>query len=52
MTSVDVTARKWSKGWELELDDENVTQVSSLAHARQQIRDYLDTISPEIAHAE
>lgn len=52
MTSVDVTARKWPKGWELELDEENVTQVSSLSHARQQVRDYLDTIAPDISHAE
>ncbi|MGO3279839.1 antitoxin HicB [Micrococcaceae sp. AOP34-BR2-30] len=52
MTSVAVTARRWTRGWELELDEENVTQVSSLSHAPQQVRDYLDTIRPDISHAE
>lgn len=52
MTSVAVTARRWTRGWELELDEENVTQVSSLSHAPQQVRDYLDTIRPDISHSE
>lgn len=51
MTTIDVTARKWAKGWELELDDENFTQASKLTHAEDQVRDYLDTISPDVSHS-
>lgn len=47
-----VTARTWAHGWELILDGENATQVRSLAHAEQQVRDYLDTIDPDADHAE
>lgn len=52
MTTIDVTARKWAKGWELEIDDESFTQVSKLSHAEDQIRDYLDTLSPDTSHAD
>lgn len=52
MTSseLSVTVRKWAHGWELILDEDNATQVRSLAHAEQQVRDYLDTIDPETDH--
>ena len=52
MTTIDVTARKWAKGWELELDEQSFTQVSKLTHAEDQVRDYLDTISPDISHSD
>ena len=52
MTSVAVTARRWTRCWALELDEDNVTQVSSLSHAPQQVRDYLDTIRPDVSHTE
>lgn len=50
MSDINVTARKWSRGWELELDEENITQASKLTHAPQQVRDYLDTIGAEVSH--
>lgn len=50
MSHVNVTARKWSGGWELELDSDNITQVRALANAKQQVKDYLDTIDPDTPH--
>lgn len=49
-TEITVTARRWARGWELILDDDNATQVTSLQRAEQQVRDYLDTIDPETDH--
>lgn len=48
---VTVTARRWSGGWELILDDDNATAVRSLARAVDQVRDYLDTRDPEVDHS-
>lgn len=39
-----VRARRWSGGWELHIADIGVTQVSTLARAEQQVRDYLETL--------
>lgn len=52
MTSTDVfvTATRWKLGWELELDSGGVTQVRTLATAAQQVRDYLDTVEPDVDH--
>lgn len=47
---IEVTAHRWSSGWELHLDGEHITQVATLDKAEQQIRDYLDTVSPEVDH--
>ncbi|MEU6855532.1 helix-turn-helix transcriptional regulator [Rothia kristinae] len=47
-----VTARRWAHGWELIISEDDATQVRSLAHARQQVRDYLDTIDPDTDHSE
>lgn len=44
---ITVTARKWAHGWELIIDEDNATQVRTLAHAAHQVRDYLGTIDPE-----
>jgi hypothetical protein len=52
MTAIDVIARPWGEGWELEIDEDNITQVRDLDHARQQVIDYLDTAQPEIEHAD
>lgn len=39
-----VRARRWSGGWELHIGDVGVTQVTTLAHADRQVRDYLETL--------
>lgn len=52
MSTINVTARQWSGGWELEIDDDNITQVRTLAKARDQVVDYLDTVDPSISHDE
>lgn len=49
---ITVTARKWAHGWELIIDQDNATQVRSLAHATEQVRDYLDTIDPDTDHSQ
>lgn len=49
-TPITVTARRWSGGWELILDEDNATSVRSLSRATEQVRDYLDTINPEVDH--
>lgn len=47
MDTITVTARRWERGWELEIDPDNITQVRSLDKAAQQVRDYLGTRYPE-----
>lgn len=44
------SAHKWEHGWELHLDGIPVTQVVTLDKAEQQVRDYLDTVEPEVDH--
>lgn len=39
-----VRARRWSGGWELHIADIGVTQVTTLARADGQVRDYLATL--------
>ena len=39
-----VTARRWSGGWELHIENVGVTQVRTLDRAVGQVRDYLETI--------
>lgn len=51
MGSVTVTATRWELGWELELDDGGVTQVRSLGSAVRQVRDFLDTVAPDVDHS-
>lgn len=46
-----VTARRWVHGWELILGENDATQVRTLAHAESQVRDYLDTIDPDVDHS-
>ena len=48
---IDVTARRWEHGWELHMNGEVVTQVSKLVKAEQQVRDYLDSVEPDIDHS-
>lgn len=42
-----VHATRWSGGWELEIDENNITQADRLTQARQQVLDYLDSAWPE-----
>lgn len=49
--NITTTAHRWEHGWELWLDGEPATQVTTLDKAPQQIRDYLDTIDPETDHS-
>lgn len=50
--SLTVTASRWSAGWELAIDEDHVTSVHDLAHATDQVRDYLDTIDPATDHSQ
>lgn len=52
MNTVTVTARRWERGWELEIDGEAHTQVTALERAKQQVRDYLDTVDPDVDHSD
>lgn len=52
MTTIDITATRWEGGWELALDGEPITQVRTLEHAEQQVRDYLDTDQPDVDHSD
>ena len=49
---ITVTATPWKLGWELELDTGGITQVRSLAKAKQQVREYLDTVDPDVDHTD
>lgn len=50
MTRIDVIATRWDGGWELAIDGDPVTQVRTLDRAEQQVRDYLDTLDPDVDH--
>jgi DNA-directed RNA polymerase specialized sigma24 family protein len=52
MTKMNVLASRWSGGWELEIDEDHHTQVATLAKARQQVVDYLDTIDEATDHSD
>jgi len=49
---INVTAHRWSGGWELHRDGEPITQTTTLAKAPQQVRDYLDTEDPGVDHSD
>jgi|LakMenEpi03Aug12_release.lakeMendotaPanAssembly.Ray.scaffolds.fasta_scaffold274783_3 DNA-directed RNA polymerase specialized sigma24 family protein len=51
MKTLNVKARPWRGGWELEIDPENITQVRKLRNARQQVIDFLDTVESNIDHS-
>ena len=52
MTHIRVTASRWSGGWELEISDDQHTQVATLAQARQQVVDFLDTVDESVDHSD
>ena len=43
MTQFQVHAWPWPHGWELHIEGIGVTQVDDLAHAEQQVRDFVAT---------
>ena len=45
MTSYRVRVRKWRRGWELYVAGMGVTQVTRLADAEQQVRDFVETMT-------
>ena len=49
---ITVTAHRWEHGWELWIDGEPATQVTTLDKAAQQVRDYLDTIDSDVDHSD
>ena len=49
--TINITAKPWQGGWELWHGDEVWTQVNTLARARQQVVDYLDTVDEGVEHA-
>jgi hypothetical protein len=45
MTTYEVTARHWKRGWELHIDGVGVTQCRSLAEAESMVRDYVESLT-------
>lgn len=52
MTTITVTASRWSGGWELEISPTDHTQVRHLSNAHQQVIDYLDTMYDDVDHTD
>ncbi len=48
---ITVKATPWKHGWELEIAEDQHTQVTKLRNAKQQVIDYLDVNNPEIDHS-
>jgi len=45
MTTYNVTARRWKRGWELHIDGVGVTQSRNLAEAESMVRDYVESLT-------
>jgi hypothetical protein len=45
MTTYNVTARRWKRGWELHIDGVGVTQSRSLGEAEGMVRDYVESLT-------
>lgn len=45
MSTYRVTAKRWERGWELHVPGVGVTQTRLLAHAEQQVRDLVETMT-------
>lgn len=43
-TQYTVRAKRWAGGWELHIEDVGVTQARLLTKAKDQVRDYLETL--------
>lgn len=42
--NINVTAKRWAKGWELHIEGHGVTQSKTLTDARRQVVDYLESL--------
>lgn len=49
---INVTAKRWAKGWELHIDGHGVTQSRTLADAPQQAVDYLESLHDVVVDTE
>ena len=45
MTTYNVTARRWKRGWELHIDGVGVTQARGLGEAESMVRDYIESLT-------
>ena len=45
MTTYNVIARHWKRGWELHIEDVGVTQCRKLAEAETMVRDYVESLT-------
>lgn len=45
MTTYNVTARHWKRGWELHIEGVGVTQSRSLVDADMMVRDYIESLT-------
>jgi hypothetical protein len=45
MTTYNVIARHWKRGWELHIEGIGVTQCRSLAEAEAMVRDYVESLT-------
>lgn len=45
VTTYNVTARRWKRGWELHIEGVGVTQSRNLAEAESMVRDYIETVT-------
>jgi hypothetical protein len=45
MTTYNVVARHWKRGWELHVEGVGVTQCRSLAEAEGMVRDYVESLT-------
>ncbi len=45
MTTYNVTARRWKRGWELHIEGVGVTQSRSLGEAETMVRDYVESLT-------
>jgi DNA-directed RNA polymerase specialized sigma24 family protein len=45
VTTYEVTARRWKRGWELHIAGIGVTQSRTLAEAERMVRDYIETLT-------
>jgi hypothetical protein len=45
MTTYNVTAKHWKRGWELHIEGVGVTQCKGLAEAEAMVRDYVESLT-------
>jgi len=45
MTTYNVVARRWKRGWELHIEGQGVTQVRRLGEAEGMVRDYVESLT-------